>query len=152
MLRSAWRDAALLPPNGGIVSVSTAPLPRIHDRLSFRTPRALQSGNGIISFQVVQEFLNVATRKFATPLRTDDCLEYVDKVLGPMCEVHSSIALYRDALEIEERWKLSFFDSLIVSAALAADCAILCSEDLQDGQTIRDLTVKNPFREGFGSS
>ena len=107
--------------------------------------QGLRTGNGIISFQVVQEFLNVATRKFATPLRTDDCRLYVDKVLAPMCEIHSSIGLYRDALDISERWQLSFFDSLIVAAALAADCAVLWSEDLQDGQTIRDLTIQNPF-------
>ena len=116
-----------------------------HARARSLVEQALRSGNGIISFQVVQEFLNVATRKFATPLRPDDCRLYVDQVLAPLCEVHSSITVYREALDIAERWKLSFFDSLIVAAALAADCAVLWSEDLQDGQAIRDLTIKNPF-------
>jgi predicted nucleic acid-binding protein len=106
---------------------------------------ALETGSGLTSFQVVQEFLNVATRKFAVPLEVDDCALYIDRVLGPLCEVHSSIGLYHRAVEIQERWRLSFYDSLIVSAALSASCTTLFSEDLQDGQRIREITVRNPF-------
>jgi predicted nucleic acid-binding protein len=106
---------------------------------------ALQDRQGMISFQVVQEFLNVATRKFAVPLTAVDCTLYLHQVLNPLCEVQSSIGLYEDALDIHERWKFGFYDSLILAAALAGDCDLLLSEDLQHGQKIRGLTIINPF-------
>jgi predicted nucleic acid-binding protein len=106
---------------------------------------ALRHGTAIISFQVVQEFLNVATRKFATPLTEADSALYLKQVLNPLCEVHSGIDLYEDALDIQERWKYGFYDSLILAASLAGECDRLFTEDLQHGQKIRDITIINPF-------
>ncbi len=106
---------------------------------------ALRDRTAIISFQVIQEFLNVATRKFATPLTETDSALYLEKVLNPLCEVHSSIDLYKDALDIQDRWKYGFYDSLILAASLAGNCEILFTEDLQHGQKIRDITIINPF-------
>ena len=106
---------------------------------------ALENGSGIISSQVVQEFLNAATRKFVIPLSTADAQRYLNVVLEPLCEIYTSPELYHQALEIADAWRLSFYDSLIVAAALQSDCEILYSEDLQDGLKIRGLTVRNPF-------
>jgi predicted nucleic acid-binding protein len=106
---------------------------------------ALKNDNGCISFQVIQEFLNVATQKFESPIKTGDCHRYISAVLEPLCEVFSSIKLYQDALEIKEGWKYSFCDSLIIAAALDVHCKILYSEDLQHEQRIRDLKIINPF-------
>ncbi len=106
---------------------------------------ALKNNTGCISFQVVQEFMNVATRKFAAPLSIRDCEKYLSSILSPLCEVFVSIDLYSRALEVMERWQFSFYDSLIVAAALQANCSILYSEDLQHEQRIGDLTVHNPF-------
>ena len=105
----------------------------------------LYSFNGCISYQVIQEFLNVATQKFDVPLSREDCEKYIISVLEPLCEIYSSIELFKDALEIQEGWKYSFYDSLIISAAIKANCRILYSEDLQHNQHIRDLVIKNPF-------
>ena len=66
--------------------------------------------------------------------------------VGPMCDIFPSIEMYQETLDIQERWQLSFYDSLIVSAALAGGCEWLYSEDLQDGQRIRELTIEDPFR------
>ena len=107
--------------------------------------KALYEFSGCISYQVIQEFLNVATQKFDTPLSSTDCQKYLASVLDPLCEIFSSIELYHDALEIAEGWKYSFYDSLIISAALRASCNILYTEDLQSGQIIKDLTITNPF-------
>lgn len=107
--------------------------------------RALQDGNGCISYQVVQEFLNVATRKFAIPLATADAQQFLAAVLDPLCEVYASAELYRQGLEISERWKYSFYDSMIIAAARAAGCDVLYSEDLQHGQVIGTLKIVNPF-------
>ncbi len=108
---------------------------------------ALEERTGCISYQVIQEFMNVATRKFETPLSTSDCEKYLYTVLAPLCSVFTSIALYGLALEIMDRWRLSYYDALIVAAALQAECGILYSEDLQDGLKIQYLTIRNPFIE-----
>ncbi len=106
---------------------------------------ALEKGTGVISYQVILEFLNAATRKFAVPLKLKDAKKYLDLVLEPLCEVFSSAELYHQALEIAEAWRFSFYDALIVAAALEADCQVLYSEDLQADQRIKGLTVRNPF-------
>jgi predicted nucleic acid-binding protein len=106
---------------------------------------ALEDGSGCISYQVVQEFLNVATRKFALPLTPAHASAYLATILEPLCEVFSSINLYREALEIMERWQHSFYDSLIIASAIASDCRTLYTEDLQHGQKIRNLRIVNPF-------
>lgn len=107
---------------------------------------ALQERSGCISFQVVQEFLNVGTRKFAVPLSPHDSLKYLNSVLSPLCEVFASIELYAKGLEVKEHWQFSFYDALIIAAALQADCAVLYSEDLQHRQRIENLVIVNPFQ------
>ncbi|MCP4459656.1 MAG: PIN domain-containing protein [Cytophagales bacterium] len=106
---------------------------------------SLKESTGVISNQVVQEFINVATRKFETPLTTEDCRTYVEKIMVPLWEVSASPALIIEALEIKERWKYSFYDSMIISAAIMANCSILYSEDLHSSQQIQSLEIVNPF-------
>ena len=106
---------------------------------------ALDHSKGIISYQVVQEFIHVAIKKFKTPLTIDDCRKYLTVVLEPLCEIFSGMELYHQALEIAERWQYSFYDALILSSALKSGCSIIYTEDLQHGQTIRDLLIQNPF-------
>ena len=100
---------------------------------------------GCISFQVIQEFLNVAIRKFESPLKNEDAKRYLSSILFPICEVFPTEKLYLAALEISERWKYSFYDSMIICAALESDCTILYSEDLQDNQKIYQLQIVNPY-------
>ena len=106
---------------------------------------ALTDSKGIISYQVIQEFMHAALRKFAVPLTADDCRKYLTVVLEPLCQVYAGAELYHQALEITERWQYSFYDSLIISAALKAECDLLYSEDLQHGQKLYQLTIVNPF-------
>ena len=54
---------------------------------------------------------------------------------------------YSRALELQERYRFSFWDALIVAAALEAGCTRLLTEDLQHGQVIEGLRVENPFRD-----
>ena len=107
---------------------------------------ALESGNGVISSQVVQEFLNVATRKFDVPMNTGDAVRFLHDVLAPMCEVFPSIELFQKALVVRETTGYSVYDSLVVAAAVQAGCGTLYSEDLQDGRRVDGLTIRNPFR------
>jgi len=108
--------------------------------------RALEHKTGVISYQVTQEFINVATRKFTPPLSTAQALRYLHEVLEPLCGVFSGNELYRKAIGIQERWRYSFYDSLIIASALSAGCKTLYSEDLQASQSIESLTIVDPFR------
>lgn len=106
---------------------------------------ALESQRGIVSTQVVQEFLNVAQRKFATPLTNTDARLYVSTVLSPLCQHTPTIRFYDFALLLQAEVGFSLYDTLIVAAALDAGCKTLCSEDMQNGQIIRGMTILNPF-------
>jgi predicted nucleic acid-binding protein len=106
---------------------------------------ALAGRHACISFQVVQECLNTVLRKAEVRLTPAAAHSYLDCVLAPLMQVPASIALYQRALDLQQRWKFSFYDSLIVAAALAAGCTRLLSEDLQHGQRIESLTIQNPF-------
>lgn len=107
---------------------------------------AIATGNACISFQVIQECLNTVLRKAEIKLDPDGARAYLDNVLAPLCQVLASVGLYQRALELQVRWRFSFYDSLIVAAALEAGCKRLLSEDLQHGQRVETLVVENPFR------
>jgi predicted nucleic acid-binding protein len=107
--------------------------------------RALTAHNGSVSYQVIQEFCNSALKRFAHPMSTAECGEYIENALLPMLRVHSSVELFHEALAVKNRYQLSWYDSLIVCAALQAECAILYSEDMQHGQRFGSLAIKNPF-------
>jgi predicted nucleic acid-binding protein len=100
----------------------------------------------VISFQVVQEFLNVATRKPPKPMMISEVQLYIERVLMPLCEVFPDSALYSQALSISSETGWAFYDSLIASAAIAGGCSTLWTEDLQHGRRIRSLEILNPFR------
>lgn len=107
--------------------------------------KALTSRKGIISYQVAQEFLNVALRRFAHPLTVADAEQYLSAVFRPLMAIQSSPALLAEALRFNGRYGLSWFDSLIVAAAVEGQCEILYSEDLQHGQQFGNLKLVNPF-------
>jgi len=108
---------------------------------------ALQNHNASISFQVVQETLNVLTRKLPTPMTAEGAKGFLQQVLVPLWRISPSQALYERALDLQTRYRYGFYDSLIIAAALDAGCTRLYSEDLQVGQQIEGLTIRNPFVE-----
>ena len=107
--------------------------------------QALRTQEGMVSTQVVQEFLNVATSKFTAPLTFSDAQQYLHDVLAPLCTVFPSIDLFRQALVIQQDTRYSFYDSMIIGGALQAGCDTLYSEDFPHGQQIRGLRILNPF-------
>ena len=108
---------------------------------------ALAADSACVSYQVVQETLYVLTRKFAKRVPAEVAKEIMRQSLLPFWRVMPSAALYTRALDLQSRFGFSFYDSLIVAAALEAGCTRLLTEDLQDGQQIEGLTIENPFRE-----
>ncbi|HEY4011188.1 MAG TPA: PIN domain-containing protein [Acidobacteriaceae bacterium] len=105
----------------------------------------LERRTAVISYQIVQEFINVARRKFEPKLEFDDIRQYARSVLMPLLGVSSSMALTHRALDIAERYRFPWYDSLMIAAALAAQCEVLYSEDWQHGQRIEGLQIVNPF-------
>jgi len=101
---------------------------------------------GVVSYQVIHEFFNVVLVKSTQKMPYDEARLYLETVFRPLLVVPSSMALISDAIRIQERYRLSWYDSLIVSGAQQAGCALLYSEDLQHGQQFGAVTVKDPFR------
>lgn len=106
----------------------------------------LGSGRGSISYQVVQEFANVARKKFATRLSSEDCKAFIDAAMQPLNRVASSTGLIHTALDLQDELKYSFYDCVMVAAAIQAGAETLYTEDLQHWQLVRGtLRIVNPF-------
>jgi len=105
-----------------------------------------ESGRGCISFQVVQEFINVAQMKFRPVLPAEEIRQVIRDILIPICRIHPGTAFYLDALDTQQLTRFSWYDSLILQAAVDARCDTLYSEDFQDGFQYRGVTIVNPFK------
>jgi predicted nucleic acid-binding protein len=108
--------------------------------------RALFAAGGKLSVQVLNEFTAVSRRKQKRDWREiaeaiSDVLVLVDPPLALTFDLHAA------ARALAEDHRLSFYDALIVAAALEAGCDILYSEDMQHGRTIGGLSIVNPFLE-----
>lgn len=115
----------------------------------FIAQKLITESNSYISTQVLTEFCNILLKKFGINHSA------VITALEECCQNHivfvNNEETIQDAIRITERYKFSFYDSLIISAALFAECEILYSEDLSNGQVIDDkLTIINPFEEKDG--
>jgi len=107
--------------------------------------KALSGRNGFVSYQVIQEFINVALRKFEKPLTVHECRAYLDDVLWPLCDGLPTLGLYRRALELKDEMTVHFYDALIIASASEIGCKILYTEDLHNNQHISGLTIQNPL-------
>lgn len=104
----------------------------------------LLSSSGVISVQVLNELASVARRKLKMPWpEVRQALEAVRTLCEPPVPV--SLETHESALEIAERYGYQTYDALILAAAMQAGCRVLYSEDMQDGQVIGSLTIRNPF-------
>ena len=106
--------------------------------------RLLGSENVIISTQVIGEFTWVMYRKFR--VEREKLKIIGNRLLEKFEVVPINPKTIRKALDIFEAYKLSYWDSLIIASALEANCSILYTEDMQDGQVIESkLKIVNPF-------
>jgi predicted nucleic acid-binding protein len=102
------------------------------------------SRNGALSVQVLQEFYVAVTRKAVPPLPPEQARAIVDRLtLWPIVEPTARDVL--DAIDNSDRWRISFWDAMLLTAANKADAAVLWSEDLNPGQVYGRVTVQNPF-------
>lgn len=111
--------------------------------------RHVHSNLAVVSTQVVQEFYSAGSRKVLMPRQ--ELIQAVGFLLKlPL--VQADGLLIEAAIEMELRYRISFWDALIVSAAETAEAEILFTEDLNHNQRYGSVTVRNPFRESALSS
>jgi len=108
--------------------------------------RALFAEGGKLSVQVLNEFIAVSRRKQAKDWEEIkeaifDALTLVDPPLALTLDLHTSARM------LAEDHSLSFYDALIVAAAIESGCDTLFTEDLQHGRKFGGLTIVNPFQE-----
>jgi predicted nucleic acid-binding protein len=117
-----------------------------NDPRSMRAEELLSSG-GILSVQILNEFVSVAQRKILMPwTEITEALDAI-RILCPS-PLPITVETHEAALRIVEKYGYRIYDALVVAAALESACAILYSEDLRDGQTIEGkLTIRNPFAQ-----
>lgn len=102
------------------------------------------AGELLISTQVLQEFYVAVTRKLAQPLAGDAALVATRELAAfPIVNVDAGLVLA--AIGVSREHRISFWDALIVKAASSGGAKLLYSEDLNDGQTLDGVTVRNPF-------
>jgi predicted nucleic acid-binding protein len=110
-----------------------------------RAKELMASADWVVSWQVIQEFANVAMHRFKVPMSAGDLEDDLHLVLWPRCAVMRSLGLHKAALQIHVQAQYRFYDSMVVVPALAAGCHTLISEDLQDSRQIGQLVIRNPF-------
>lgn len=96
-----------------------------------------------ISAQVVNEFINVCRKKARLELPV--AYELAEGLIATSQVVPVTVETVVSAMTIARRYRFSHWDSLIIAAAVQANCDILYSEDMQHGQTIEGLRIINPF-------
>ncbi len=105
----------------------------------------LLARGGRLGVQNLNEFVNVAVRKLAMPWK--DVVEALS-VIRALCRspLPLTVQTHEAALRISGRYGYHIYDSLVIAAALEARCDTLYSEDMNDGQAIEGLTIRNPFK------
>jgi predicted nucleic acid-binding protein len=113
------------------------------DKAKADRAEALISAGGVVSVQVLNEFVSVASRKLG--MRLPEIREVLSAIRS-ICSVEPlSVETHDLAFDLMGRFHLSFYDALIVAAARLANCRILYSEDMQNAQEIEGVTIRNPF-------
>jgi predicted nucleic acid-binding protein len=116
-----------------------------HDRARDLVLELWDNRDGVVSVQVLQEFYVNATRKLRKPLSTSKALEIVEEYLT-WTVVENTSALLTAAIRLQTKTQLSFWDAMIVQAAIEAGCERMYSEDLNHGQRYGSMVVVNPFK------
>ena len=115
-----------------------------HTKASAVIESLWEAQTGVISTQVIQEFYVTVTRKIKNPLRLAEAREIIRNYLAWPVQINDPETTIR-ASEIEEKNNLSFWDALIVAAALRLQAKKIITEDLNHGQIIEGILIENPL-------
>ncbi len=106
---------------------------------------AFLASGGIVSVQVLNEFASVACRKLAMTI--PEVREILSTIRAVCIVKPLDIETHELGLDMAERYRFTIYDGLIVASAVRAGCTVLHTEDMQHGQSIDQLTIRNPFME-----
>lgn len=115
-----------------------------HDRAASLIQELWESGEGVLSTQVLQELCVNLQRRTTRPRSGDEIRRLIRDYLGWKVIINTPETI-AEALDMQQRYQLSFWDALIICAAETAGASILYSEDLSPDQTYGSLRVVNPF-------
>ena len=116
-----------------------------HQRAKALVETLWQSGEGAVSTQVLQELCVNLRRKTTHPLSADEMRKLIEDYSTWHVVVNTAESVLQ-ALDFESRYRISFWDALIVQAATNCNAAVLYSEDLADTQSYGALRVVNPLK------
>ena len=116
-----------------------------HERAQTLIEKLWSSGGGVLSTQVLEELCVNLRRKAARPLSIEETRRLIEDYSSWEVVVNTAESVLQ-ALTIESRYRISFWDALIVQAAGSSGAAVLYSEDLAEGQTYVAVRVVNPLR------
>ena len=116
-----------------------------HQRAKALVEELWSDRSGVVSTQVLQELCVNLRRKAGRPVDAKTTREIVSDYLAWEVVVNNGDAIL-EAIDLEERYRISFWDALVVQAAEASGAAVLYTEDLSDGQMYNGVRVVNPFK------
>lgn len=115
-----------------------------HEKASALIQDLWDNGTGSISTQVLQEFALIVSKKIPNPLSLETTAQIVEDLLKWEVIINDGQAVL-DALALQQRYSFSFWDSLIVTAAIRSSAHTLISEDMSNKQQIQGILIHNPF-------
>jgi len=119
--------------------------PERRDRARAILSKTIADHTAVVSAQILSEFFVVVTRRIAVPMSPDEA-EKIVEILSVLPCVDIDLPLVKRAIETHIRYRISYWDALVVAAAERVNCAMIYSEDLNDGQSYYDSVVVNPFK------
>jgi predicted nucleic acid-binding protein len=119
-----------------------------HDRARALIDKLWNTGDGVLSTQVLQELCVSLRRKMAKPWTVEETRDLILDYMDWQIVVNTPDSVI-EALSMETRYQISFWDALIIHAAESSGAAILYSEELSDGQSYGSVRVVNPLTESI---
>jgi len=117
---------------------------RRHEIASGLVAQAFQKGNGVISVQILKEFFVTVTGKIPERMAVDEA-EQTIRDFSVWQVVDTTVPLILKAIGLHKRFRVSFWDAMILAAALSSGCSTLLSEDLSHGMVVDGIQIINPF-------
>lgn len=108
--------------------------------------RLWERGTGCVSVQVLQEFFVTITKKVPKPLPVDDAKARIRELAAWTVFAPTADDIVA-AIDLQTEAKIGFWDAMVVLAAAESECDVLWTEDLNDGQLLRGVRIRNPFSD-----
>ncbi|CAB5094979.1 hypothetical protein D3OALGA1CA_5420 [Olavius algarvensis associated proteobacterium Delta 3] len=106
----------------------------------------IQQENAVLPVQVLSEFFNVVTKQIQNPMSAGEVRQIIT-VLSILQVQEMDLSMVGRAIDTHAKYRISYRDALIISAAERTNCTVILTEDVSDTQSYRDIVVVNPFNQ-----